>query len=83
MLCAISSREDNSTRIAWHTLVHVLSQVQTNKQHISLLKGAVQEDIDEYRPVEFGNPKPTNRWSPSELHMGVQGISQLLASSFI
>ena len=54
--------------------MQMVTQVQTNKQHISLLKGAVQENIDEFRPSEYPILKPTNRWSQDELHMGVQGL---------
>ncbi|XP_067943655.1 REST corepressor 2-like [Watersipora subatra] len=49
-------------------------QVQTNKQHISLLKGSVLDNIDEFRPNEPSTSKPTNRWSQDELHLGVQGV---------
>jgi len=40
---------------------------------VNLLKGAVLESIDEYKPAESQSVKQTNRWTQDEIVMVIQG----------
>lgn len=60
------------------------SRVQTNKQHVSLLKGDVQDSMEEYRPpVSLSQQRPTQRWTTDELAIAVLGINDIDAINVI